>query len=193
MKWNIRHWAILLALLIAAFGFGAAFDAVATAVDKHNYPLNETYADSIRANAQTFGIPEPVLWAMVRTQSNFASNAVGEDGRIGLMQLSPDEFAMIQNDILCEDVQNVGMLYDPETNLRCGAAYLSELFRRYGVWETVYAAYAVGTETVDTWLQNPEYVNEQGTFHRIPDASTASFVKAVTEARKQYTKLYFEE
>lgn len=193
MKWNIRRVGILLSILAVSIGFGFAFDAIATIIEKHSYPLEPTYADSIRANADAFGIPEPVLWAMVRTQSHFASNAVGTDGRIGLMQLTPTEFAMIQSDLLGEEPQNEGMLYDPQTNLRCGAAYLSELYRRYGIWETVYAAYAVGSETVDAWLKEPAYVSEQGTLKQIPNASAAAFVREVSKAQELYTKLYFEK
>ncbi len=191
MKFNARSFAIIAAILVLSIGFGFAFDGVATAIEKKQYPLTERYSDDIREVAQEYGIPEVILWATVRTQSGFASNLEGKDGGIGLMQLTPTEFAMIQTDILKEAPEDAGRLYDPEKNLECGAAYLSYLYQRYGVWETVFAAFDAGTEAVDAWLSNPEYVNEVGTLENIPDPATARFVKDAMKARELYIKLYF--
>ena len=191
MKLNARSFAIIAAILVLSIGFGFAFDGIATAIEKSQYPLYERYIDDIRKVSTEYGIPEVILWATVCTESGFASNLEGKDGGIGLMQLTPREFAMIQTEILKEAPEDAGRLYDPEKNLACGAAYLSYLYQRYGVWETVFAAFDAGTEAVDAWLANPEYVSELGTLTSIPDPSTARFVKEVTKAREIYIKLYF--
>ena len=191
MKFNARSIAIIAAILALSIGFGFAFDGIATAIEKKQYPLSPRYAQDIRTISAEYGIPEVILWAIVRTESNFASNLEGDDGGIGLMQLAPDEFAMIQTDILKEAPTDAGLLYDPQKNLQCGAAYLSFLYQRYGVWETVFAAFDAGVATVDGWLANPEYVSDLGTLKNIPNAATARFVRDVTKARELYTKLYF--
>lgn len=191
MKFNARSFAIIAAILVLSIGFGFAFDGIATAIEKKQYPLSPRYADDIRKVSTEYGIPEVILWAIVRTESGFASNLEGKNGGIGLMQLTSAEFAMIQSDILKEAPEDAGRLYDPQKNLQCGAAYLSHLYQRYGVWETVFAAFDAGTETVDAWLTNPEYVNELGMLQNIPNAKTARFVRDVTEARELYIKLYF--
>ena len=191
MKFNARSLAIIAAILVLSIGFGFAFDGIATAIEKNQYPLSQRYADDIRSVSAKYGIPEVILWATVRTQSGFSSNLEGADGGIGLMQLTPAEFAMIQTEILGETPEDAGRLYDPQKNLQCGAAYLSYLYQRYGVWETVFAAFDAGAEAVDAWLANPEYTDELGTLTSIPDASTARFVKEVTKARELYIKLYF--
>lgn len=191
MKFNARSFAIIAAILVLSIGFGLAFDGIATAIEKKQYPLSPRYADDIQRVSAEYGIPEVILWAIVRTESGFSSNLEGEDGGIGLMQLTPDEFAMIQTDILKEAPQDAGLLYDPAKNLACGAAYLSFLYQRYGVWETVFAAFDAGTDATDAWLANPDYVSELGTLQNIPNAKTARFVREVTEARELYIKLYF--
>ena len=191
MKLNARSFAIIAALLALSIGFGFAFDGIATAIEKKQYPLTERYADEIRDVAEQYGIPEVVLWAIVRTESGFASNLEGKDGGIGLMQLTPDEFAMIQTDILQKEPEDAGLLYDPAKNLASGAAYLSFLYQRYGVWETVFAAFDARTDKVDAWLADPECVGEFGTLENIPDPKTARFVRDVTKARELYVKLYF--
>ena len=191
MKLNARSFAIIAALLALSIGFGFAFDGIATAIEKKQYPLTERYADEIRDVAEQYGIPEVVLWAIVRTESGFASNLEGKDGGIGLMQLTPDEFAMIQTDILQKEPEDAGLLYDPAKNLASGAAYLSFLYQRYGIWETVFAAFDAGADKVDAWLADPECVGEFGTLENIPDPKTARFVRDVTKARELYVKLYF--
>jgi len=192
VKINIRHVSILLAILLLSVGFGFAFDAIMTALEKNGHPIVVTYEDDVRATAEEFALPEAILWAVIRTESNFASNAVGEDGSIGLMQLTPDEFAMIQSEILEQTPQESGMLYDPKTNLRIGGAYLSYLYQRYGVWYTVFAAYAAGCDAVDAWMQDPACINDHGTLVAIPDANVAAHVARTVEAHKMYLNLYFE-
>lgn len=191
MKLNARSFAIVAAILVLSIGFGFAFDGIATAIEKNRYPLSERYADDIRAVASEYGVPEVIIWATVRTESRFTSNLEGDDGGIGLMQLTPEEFAMIQTDILRVTPEDKGLLYDPQKNLQCGTAYLSYLYQRYGVWETVFAAFDAGTASVDAWLANPEYVTELGTLKNIPDKRTARFVRDVMKARELYIKLYF--
>ena len=191
MKLNARSFAMIAAILVLSIGFGFAFDGIATAIEKNQYPLFDRYANDIRKVATEYGVPEVILWATVCTESGFLSNLEGKDGGIGLMQLTPGEFAMIQADILKEPPEDSGRLYDPEKNLACGAAYLSYLYERYGVWETVFAAFDAGTDAVDAWLANPEYVSELGTLKSIPSPQTARFVKDVMKARELYMKLYF--
>lgn len=191
MKLNARSLAIIAAILALSIGFGFAFDGIATAIEKNQYPLSPRYANDIREVAAKYGIPEVILWATVRTESGFASNLEGKDGGIGLMQLTPAEFTMIQTEILGEAPEDAGRLYDPQKNLTCGAAYLSHLYERYGVWETVFAAFDAGTEAVDAWLSNPEYASEFGTLASIPNAKTARYVRDVEKARELYIKLYF--
>lgn len=191
MKFNARSLIIIAAILALSIGFGFAFDGIATAIEKNQYPLSARYADDIRKVAREYGIPEAILWATVKTQSNFASNLEGEDGGIGLMQLTPTEFEMIQTDILKQAPEDKGLLYDPAKNLSCGAAYLSYLYQRYGVWETVFAAFDAGTDAVDGWLANSEYVSNLGTLQKIPNAKTARFVQDVMHAHELYIKLYF--
>ena len=191
MKITYRHIIAFILLVAVSIGFGFAFDGVATAIEKHNHPLDERYANDIRAYAAEFAIPEHILWAVVRTESDFVSNRVSANGEIGLMQLTPERLSHICTDILKENAPDTGLLYDPSTNLRCGAAYLSDLYRQYGVWDTVYAAYSVGVEQVNEWLQNSAYVNEQGRLHSIPNQQVNDYIKAVNRAAELYHRLYF--
>ena len=190
MKFNLRHVIAFFLLIALSVGFGFGFDAVCTALEKSNHPRPDSLSLSVQSNAQDFGVPEAVIYAAMKCGSEFASNAVSEDGKIGLLQLSPDRFTFICTEILSE-TPDVRTLYEPETNLRAGCAWISYLYGRYGVWEHVYAAYFAGTEQVDTWLQDPALVSEQGVLQDIPNGAVASFVKEMTDAVECYTKLYY--
>ena len=192
MKLTARRLVAFLLLIALSVGFGFAFDAIATAVERHRYPMVDSLSASVAANAEEFGVPDAILWALMKTGSDFASNAVSEDGRIGLMQLSPETFSRICTDLLETEPMNAGMLYEPETNLRAGSAWISYLYQRYGIWEIAFAAYYAGTDRVDAWLLDPDNTDGGGGFSRIPDQSTAKFVKRVTRAVDFYTTLYYE-
>ena len=191
MKLTMRHVGITAAILLLAICFGFAFDGIATAIERHNHPRPDDLSALVTENADTFGMPEAVLWACVKTQSDFASNARRDDGRIGLMLLTPERFDMIRTKILGEDALDAGMLYDPATNLSCGAAYLSHLYQRYGSWETAFTAYVTDEPTVDAWLADGRYADELGILKDIPDKNAAKVVKDMLHALSIYQKLYY--
>ena len=192
MKLNFRRVGIFLLIVALSIGFGFGFDAIATAVEKHQYPIAPSLEQDVRANAEEFGIPEHILWGFIKVQSDFSSNRVAEDGSIGLMQLTPEEYSMINETILKESAKDAALLYAPLPNLRSGTAYLSYLFHRYGVWETAFAAYEVGTKTVDAWLLDESLLGDTQILTTIPDERAATFAKNVTRAADYYKRLYFE-
>ena len=190
MKLTLQRVIAFLLLIALSVGFGFGFDAVATAIEKRNHPRPDSLALNVSANAKEFGIPEPILWAVICECSDFASNALGEDGAIGLMQITPARYEEIC-EILEEEPLDTGILYDPETNLRLGAAYISHLYRRYGVWDTVFAAYYAGIEATDAWLRDEETVTPLGTLQNLPK-DTERFIKRINDSVKLYGKLYYE-
>ncbi len=192
MKLNARRVIAFFLLIALSAGFGFAFDAVATAVEKSKYPRPEAIFEKVQAACATYGLPEAVVFATMRSGSDFASNALSEDGRIGLMQLTPERFNTIRTELQGLPPAEAGLLYDPDTNLTGGCAYLTHLYEHYGVWELVYAAYYTGAETVDAWLTDPSLIDENGVLHTLPDGKTAAYVKQMERAVEYYTKLYYE-
>lgn len=190
MKWNIRRVGILLAIVLFSIGFGFAFDAIADKIERHRYPKPEAYADFISADAAEFGVPEAVIWAMARQESNFVSSKIGSSGEVGLMQLTSGQYADICERLL-HTAGDSGLLYDPSSNLRAGTALLSDLYSRYGNWETVYAAWYAGTDQIDLWLADPDLANGLGGFKKIPDRETERFINALSASVRKYTDLYY--
>ena len=190
MKLTLRHLLIFFLIAACSVGFGFAFDGVATAVEKRNHPRPETITPFVEKYAREFGVPETVIWATVCTESNFASNAT-RDGKVGLMMISPALYETVCREVLGEEPLDSGILYDPQTNLRVGTAYLSYLYRRYGVWDSVYAAYFAGTDAVDAWLTDPAHVSEQGFLKDLP-RDVQAHIEEVQKTVALYGKLYYQ-
>ncbi len=187
--WRVLAFLLLIALSV---GFGFAFDATATAIEKHRYPRPEELSEAVARESAAHAIPEAVIWATMHSGSNFASNAVSPEGRIGLMQITPERFDAIREELLGLDATDAGLLYDPATNLSAACAWLSHLYEHYGVWDLVYAAYHVGTEAVDAWLSDPALTDEAGVLVRIPDPDAADYTARMKKTVSYYESLYYQ-
>ena len=184
----VRSIAIILILCIS-IASGFIISTVIDTINRKTHPL--TYSDYVEKYSELYGVPEPIIYATIKTESGFKSNAVSSAGAIGLMQLMPDTFLW-----LCEkqgETHDAGMLYDPETNIKYGTYYLSFLYREFGLWETVYAAYNCGPNKVKEWQQNEEYADKNGILIKIPFDETEKYVKKISKSVSIYEKLYFKE
>ena len=191
MKLTAGRVVAVLLLIALSVGFGFAFDAIATQIEQGNHPRPEELAPLVQENSVGYGLPEHTVWALLKVSSDFQSNAVSPNGAIGLCSLTPAQFSFICTKLHGGEELNDGLLYDPETNLRAGAAYLSYLYDRYGVWDHAFAAYRAGTDAVDAWLQSAELISDQGVLTEIPDDEAAAFVSAMQKAVHYYSKLYY--
>ena len=181
-----RGLAITVIVLIS-IGLGFFADFIVTCLEKSSYP--QGYSEYVTVYAEAYGVPETLVYAVIRTESDFESGAVSGAGAIGLMQLMPSTFQWLTDDKLFEHLED-GMLYDPETNIRYGTYYLSLLYDRYGRWDLALAAYNGGLGNVDEWLEDDRYADGEGGLKKIPFKETRQFVSRVTEAWEMYEKLY---
>jgi len=180
----------ILIILAISIAFGFIFDFIVTKIEYAVYPRPNEYSSYVEKYSSEFGVPEELIWAIIKTESNFDSSAVSSVGAIGLMQLTEPTFDELTNFRLKEGL-DPGMRYDPETNIRYGTYYISFLYARYGNWNTAIAAYNGGLGNVDKWLKDENYGDLQtGTLHNIPFKETANYVKKVNKAKSMYEKLY---
>lgn len=184
---NPSRGAVITLLAVLAVGFGFLADFILTCIEKNAYPRDHgTY---VEIYAEAYGVPEALVFAVIRTESGFDSGAVSSAGAVGLMQLMPSTFEWLTDGMLFEHLEP-GMLYDPETNVKYGTYLLSYLYDRYGNWETALAAYNGGLGNVDEWLADGDYTDSEGGLKRIPFKETRQFVARVTDAWEMYERLY---
>ncbi len=99
----------------------------------------DTYLHHIRAAAEKYRLPVPLLRAVMAVESNYNPQAVSEKGAMGLMQLMPRT---------ARDMY-VGDAYDPAQNIEGGARYLRTLANLYsGDMLKTLAAYNAGPDAV---------------------------------------------
>lgn len=187
---------IVLIVLIISIIFGFLFDIAMNFVEKRIYQKPEEYIPYVEQYAEEFGVPTDLVWSVIKTESGFDSSAVSSKGAVGLMQLMPSTFEWLTDDILREYL-GIGMLYDPETNIKYGTYYLSRLYNRFGDWDTALAAYNGGEGNVSEWLKDKKYSDDGIKLNtdKIPDAysETRNYVKKVNKALEKYKKLYNNE
>jgi soluble lytic murein transglycosylase-like protein len=127
-------------ILLAGLLSGSTIPVIALA---QTLPVVQTsardpYGDHIAEAAQRFELPAAWIRAVMRAESDGDPLALSPKGAIGLMQIMPETWTELRVRYrLGEDP------YDPHDNIVAGAAYIRELFDRYGSPEWI-AAYNAG-------------------------------------------------
>ena len=103
--------------------------------------------------SRRFGIPDAWIGAVIRAETGGQVTVderpiTSRAGAMGVMQLMPETWAELR------DRYALGSNpYDPRDNILAGAAYLRELYARYG-YPNLFAAYNAGPARLDDYLFN---------------------------------------
>lgn len=115
------------------------------------------YHEIIHEKANAYNIDPSLVKAVIKTESNYNSQAVSRKGAMGLMQLMPST----ANDL------NVRNPFDPEENIEGGIKYLKYLLEKFnGNLTLALAAYNAGPKKVEKYGYVPpinetkQYVNK---------------------------------
>jgi soluble lytic murein transglycosylase len=151
--------------------------------ERLRYPLR--YSEYVRVHARQHNLDPALVAAVIYQESRWRSAAKSSSGAIGLMQLTPDTARgiAIRTHGSAFHTQD---LYNPEINIRYGAWYLDNLFKKYGDERLVLAAYNAGQGNVDKWRANGQ---------SIQFSETRAYVKTVEDVKQIYraawrSKLY---
>jgi len=155
------------------------------------YPLK--YIQEVEETAQAYEIDQYLLYAVIKTESNFDPEATSHIPARGLMQITGETFDWIKMKLQWSDDTTYDEMYDPETNLMFGGYLLSYLLDEFDNTETALAAYHAGRSRVNSWLSSSEYSSDGKTLDHIPYGDTRSYVKTVAQAYTVYKKLYDKE
>ncbi len=155
---------------------------------KYVYPVG--YSDMVETASMETGIDKYLIYAVIRTESNFNAEAESEVGARGLMQLMEDAFDWVK--FRMEDDRSVTYddMYDPGYNIEYGSFLLKLLYEEYGDERTALAAYHSGRGSVNGWLEDKNYSSDGKTLDKIPSDTTEHYVKKVMTAYEGYTNLY---
>jgi soluble lytic murein transglycosylase len=148
------------------------------------------YAPAVEKYAQQYGIDPNLIFAVIKNESNFDPGAVSSAGALGLMQIKPDTFNWVRSKVGEGGNLSANDLYDPETNIKYGTAFLSLLTGEFKDTGTVIAAYHAGRASVNKWLKNKDYSKDGQTLYYIPFDDTRQYVAKVMETHLIYSSLY---
>jgi soluble lytic murein transglycosylase len=143
--------------LVAALAAAALYvvDTSPPWYERIRYPLR--YSEYVRVHASQHGLDPAFVAAVIYSESKFNADAVSSSGAIGLMQLTPSTARGIAIRTGGHAFQTQD-LYNPEINIRYGAWYLDNLFKKYGSEKLVLAAYNAGQGNVDRWRARGEEI-----------------------------------
>lgn len=178
---------VIITILLLSVLCGFLFQMIWDAVDRVNHPRE--YTEHVEKYSEKFGVPEHVIYSIIKVESDFETGAASGAGAVGLMQIMPDTFTEMTVE-LGENL-NPATRYDPETNIKYGTYYLSKLYLQFGTWDEVYAAYNAGPTKVSEWLKDKKYSANGKNLDEIPFKETEDYVKKVNKADEIYKKLYY--
>ncbi len=108
--------------------------------------------DIFREASETYGVPENLLKAVAKAESEFKADATSRCGAMGIMQLMPATARSL----------GVTDAYDPYQNIMGGAKYLADMLNRYdGNVSYALAAYNAGYNNVDKYGGIPPFKETQ--------------------------------
>ena len=151
------------------------------------YP--RAFPDAAQTYGKAFGSPELFIYAIMRKESSYFPFAVSSSDARGLLQLLPATADEVAKKLVLASYTDE--LFDPDTNLHLGTAYLGGLLRRFQGQEALAAgAYNAGAHAMmrwcDQWANRPldEFVE------LITYDQAREYIKRVLGIYARYRHLY---
>ncbi len=188
-KTPVLRSVVIICILALSVVSGAVFGSLFHRAELKKYPRD--FSDLVTKYAEEYGVPEYLVYGVIKYESSFASNAVGEDGGVGLMGVRPSEFESLLK-LTKEDLTG-DALYGPETNIKYGTYQLSHLYNSFESWDAVVAAKIAGESAASEWLADSENFNDAGVFETVPDEAAGEAAEECMEAVQKYRELYYSD
>ena len=181
---KLRDGRVFIVILILALVLGVVANAVIDTI--YRWVFSEKYHSIVNKYAEQHSVPEQLVFAIIKVESNFDPSVVSSAGAMGLMQMLPSTYEWLTTKL--GDNYSKDDLYDPETNIRYGTYYLQYLYSRFGTWEKAIIAYNWGEGNFSEFLNNEGYT--EGDYDSIPATETKNYVKKVMHHWEKYKELY---
>lgn len=153
------------------------------------YLYPKEYSEFVKLYANEYDLDESLVYAIIKCESNFNSDAVSRAGAIGLMQITEDTYKWATQKADDKNIDK-NMLYTPRVNIKYGCYIYSMFLNEFGVEETALACYNAGRGRVKSWLSNPTYSDDGKTLYNIPFKETDNYVSKVLYTKKIYDLIY---
>jgi len=152
------------------------------------YP--DHFRETVLKNSAENNLPPALVYAVIRTESGFDSDARSHVEARGLMQITKDTYEWAQFRVKEENALGFDALFDSEINIRYGTIILRLLLEEFDTVENALCAYHTGWGNMKKWLADPELSGDGVHLDRIPSKVTAYYVARVLETQEMYERLY---
>ena len=153
------------------------------------YP--RAYQQLVLRTAKDFGLDPNLIWAIMRTESAYRSDAISRVQAGGLMQLMPQTAVRLAEELGQTDF-DLSRVFDPQTNLKLAGHYLRALIDKFsGQLPLVAAAYNGGPHNVSRWLDFRGAVSDLDEFvEEIPLRESRRYAKKIVRLVALYERAY---
>ena len=146
------------------------------------------HKEAIEKYCGEYGVNPPLVYALIKAESNFQKNALSHAGAKGLMQITDETFEYCLKKLGIPHAN----IFNAEANIQCGIWYLSYLLEKYdNNTKNAVAAYNAGETNVDRWLKDSRYSRDSKTLSSIPFGETKRHVEKIQRYAKIYEYMYF--
>ncbi len=154
------------------------------------YP--KTYSEIVSVYAEEYDVEENLIYAVIKAESNFESQAVSNKDAIGLMQIVEETAVDVakKNNIEINTENIEEEILDIDNNINIGTKYLSTLLTQYGNIEVALAAYNAGIGTVNNWIEKQVIKADGSDIENIPYKETNNYVRKILRDYHIYNELY---
>lgn len=137
------------------------------------------YHSFVKNASERFGVTPELIYAIMRQESAFNPRARSPADAFGLLQIIPQvaaKTAPIANVAFKEPTD----LYDPQTNITVGSAYIRELWDKYnGQFILTVASYNASEHAIANWVKKRFNGDPLEFIEDIPYSETQDYVKTV--------------
>lgn len=132
----------------------------------------------VRLEANQQGVSPALIYGVIRRESAFDPNIVSSARAQGLMQLIPPTAKQVTRGLGLPPLSRK-QIFEPETNIKLGTAYLNTLLKRFNQnYALATASYNAGPHRMPKWA--PDYPMEAAKWvESIPFNETRNYVQAV--------------
>ncbi len=154
----------------------------------HAWPA--PYPEAFRQTAEKGIRVEPgLVYAVMREESGYRPKVLSVSGARGLLQIMPETGEVLARGQALHTFTPED-LFDPETNIHLGSAYLEQLLSRFsGKVSAAVASYNAGPEAVARWIESGPSEDDEWV-EAIPYDQTRTYVERVLRSLQVYRVLY---
>ncbi|MCE9597331.1 MAG: lytic transglycosylase domain-containing protein [Spirochaetia bacterium] len=145
------------------------------------------YLRQVRGSASEYGIPEEMVYALMRQESMFRETAVSRSGALGLMQVMPATGRWLSGKM---QIKNPDLL-EPAVSIRMGSKFFADLLGQYNSdfrWASI--AYNGGPGSLSRWKQQFYHGDFNLFLENIPSRESRNYCRVTFQNYMHYRTTY---